>query len=53
MLTTTEKHDLIAAIRDLPAQLEALVAGLTDAQLTTHFHAGRMDSRAECPSRRR
>ncbi len=40
MLTTTEKHDLIAAIRDLPAQLEALVAGLTDAQLTTHFLAG-------------
>ncbi|MDX2161744.1 MAG: putative metal-dependent hydrolase [bacterium] len=40
MLTPQEKQALIAAIRALPDQLEALVSGLTDVQLTTRYLPG-------------
>jgi hypothetical protein len=36
MLTAAERAPLIAKIRDLPAQLEALVSRLSDAQLDAH-----------------
>jgi hypothetical protein len=38
--SAAERTALIAAIAALPAQLEALVAGLTPAELTTPFLAG-------------
>jgi hypothetical protein len=40
MLTHEQRHDLIAKIRILPAQLRECVAGLSDKQLTTHFLEG-------------
>ncbi len=36
MLTAAERAPLIARIRDLPAQLEALTSHLTDSQLDAH-----------------
>ncbi len=39
MLTAEQRQPLIAAIRALPAQLEAVVTPLNDAQLNTHFIA--------------
>lgn len=36
-LSARERQQLIGKIRQLPAQVEALVSGLTPAQLTTHF----------------
>ncbi len=40
MLTDDQRREMIATIRDLPAQLEALVKDLTEEQLTTPFDEG-------------
>lgn len=40
MPTSSERQQLIEALRALPAQLEALTAGLSAAQLTTPYLAG-------------
>jgi hypothetical protein len=40
MYTEAQRRELIEQIRGLPARLRECVAGLTDAQLTTHFQAG-------------
>ena len=37
MLTASERQTRIQALRDFPDQLQALVEGLTDEQLHTHF----------------
>lgn len=39
-MTTQERQQDIDKIRRLPGQIEALVSGLSAAQLTTHFLAG-------------
>jgi hypothetical protein len=39
-MTTQERQHLIDKIRRLPTQIEELVSGLSEAQLTTHFLAG-------------
>ena len=40
MLTTTERHERIESIKNLPAALEAAVKGLTDQQLDTPYREG-------------
>jgi hypothetical protein len=40
MLTDEQRREMIATIRDLPAQLEELVKGLSEEQLTTPFDEG-------------
>ena len=40
MLTATERHDLIAKLRGLPAAVETAVKDLTDAQLKTPYREG-------------
>ena len=40
MLTATERHDLVAKIRRLPAAVETAVKDLTDAQLNTPYREG-------------
>jgi hypothetical protein len=40
MLTATERHDLMATMRRLPAAVEAAVKGLTEAQLNTPYREG-------------
>ncbi|MCC6905048.1 MAG: DinB family protein [Anaerolineae bacterium] len=37
MPTSAERNAMIADLRALPGQLEALVSGLSEAQLTTHY----------------
>lgn len=39
-MNATERQAMIAQIRQLPAQIEALVEGLSEAELGTHFLAG-------------
>jgi DinB superfamily len=39
MLTPEERQQMIDTIRQFPAEFEALVAGLSDADLNTHFLA--------------
>ncbi|MCO6450858.1 MAG: DinB family protein [Caldilineales bacterium] len=40
MPTTAERQERISRIRRLPGQIETLTAGLSSAQLSTHFLAG-------------
>src|SRR5207249_1757028 len=40
MLTTTERHQMIAKIRGLPAAVEAAVRGLSEKQLDTPYREG-------------